>query len=567
MARVLVADDDARQLELRAALLEAAGYEVASAVSVADIERQLARVTPDVLVMDLRYPNSEGAPDAAASLALIRATREQRPGLPVIVISGWPEELDALPEGKCVARVVAKPYRMQTLLDAIREVLPLLACLLAFTLSASAQTFPFRVARRAEVVAELEMSSPGSDWAKGGREAALATLQLDGTPAQHVMLYAGAARHTYGAFLGALDAGAHQLRIERHAKFSAAGSGLAVHGVRFRQVAPGDPEYATLASAPILYARADTIGLFTDVPLIAYCERLIEAGKPLLQYTTIFSNEDGGTSTRALMARWGRTTDIEYIYKRWLSADGSPGRATIQAKDHKEIEFDGRYEGSHPVLIPSTRNNMVSGQGASEIRYQIPPALVDLSSAAREETMDRQPITYQVMAKELVREEKLRAYGVVKGESISDPRNYLFLEARTENATAALGFRVQLHNDPVWYSSHLGRADYGVVRSGYFRTTVELPPGTRAADIVTVAAECMVETARPMPTAGTCRFGGVTKAFFLTPQSTPGPNLFRIAESAAIPSGQMRAYPVRLTHVAGATSGAWPAHNPLSASR
>jgi CheY-like chemotaxis protein len=548
MARILVADDDIHQLELRQSLLEAAGHEVAVATTVPEIERQLARENPDLLLMDLRYPNARGEPDDTDSRALIRAVRERGASPPVIVISGWPEEFEGAPERSLVQQVVAKPYRLQTLLDAIRSVLPALCSLLALAAGASAQTFRFTVSQAAEVVADLEMSSPGSDWAKAGREAALATLTVDGGRSQHVMLYAGEARHTYAAFLGNLPAGAHTLAVERHARFSAAGPGLTVHGVKFREVAKGDAGWEALAYAPVLYARADTIGQFTDVPLVAYCERLTEGGKPLLQYTTIFSNEDGGTSTRALLARWGRTTDIEYIYKRWTGS----GRATIQAKDHKEIEFDGRYEGTHPVLIPSTRNNMVSGQGESEIRYQLAPVEVDLSRHAREEVMDDRPFTYQVMAKELQREGKLRAWGEVKGEAAGDPRNYLFLEAKVENATSSLGLRVQLKHETVWYSSHLGRADLGIVRSGYFRTTVELPPGTKAQDIAWLGVECMVESARPMPGAGTCRFGGLSKAFFLSDDFRPGMPLFTIRGEAEIPSGQMRVYPVELRHVAGA---------------
>ena len=37
----------------------------------------------------------------------------------------------------------------------------------------------------------------------------------------------------------------------------------------------------------------------------------------------IWSNEDGGTNTPALMARWGRTTDIEWIYRVVLDRAGA----------------------------------------------------------------------------------------------------------------------------------------------------------------------------------------------------------------------------------------------------
>ena len=91
---------------------------------------------------------------------------------------------------------------------------------------------------------------------------------------------------------------------------------------RFRQ----PPGLRVYANAPILFARLNTVGKFSDIPLLLYCERLQENSEPVLQYTVIFSNEDGGTSTRALMARWGRSTDIEYVYKRFTKS-GAGDRA------------------------------------------------------------------------------------------------------------------------------------------------------------------------------------------------------------------------------------------------
>src|SRR5262249_463274 len=150
-------------------------------------------------------------------------------------------------------------------------------------------------------------------------------------------------------------------------------------------------------------------------------------GYPVLQYSVIWSNEDGGTSTRALMARWGRTTDIEWVYKAFLAPDGSVHHATIQAANHKEIEFRGRLEGLHPFLLTATDNNKMAYDGTSQVRSQIPPVLTDLSQHSREELMDEQPFSYRVMAKELIREEKLRPYATVQSENVSDPRNYLYI--------------------------------------------------------------------------------------------------------------------------------------------
>ncbi len=403
------------------------------------------------------------------------------------------------------------------------------------------QEFRFAVAQSAEVIADLELSSPGSDWSKPGREAALVNLTADSRPPQHIMTFAGETPYSYSAFLGRLPRGPHRLRVERNDLHSAQGSGLKIHAVRFREIPDKDPYSAALAHAPILYARPNTIGKFTDVPLLAYCERITENGRPLLQYTTIFSNEDGGTSTRALMARWGRTTDIEYLYRHWLDT----GEATMQTRDHKEMPFRGtQAEGRHPLLIPSTQNNMVSDEGSSAVRFQLAPRLVDLSQGSRESIMDEQPVTYRVMAQELEREGKLRPFGVVDGEKISDPRNYLYIEAHAVGRDAALSVRIRRTGEDVWRSSHLGRTDFAISRDGWFRTTVELPPGTTSDRIGAIGIECLfvkdTRPGKPDPASGSCRVEAVTRAFFLDRNYKPGTDLWRLSSPLEIPAGELR---------------------------
>jgi CheY-like chemotaxis protein len=537
MPRILLVDDDPDQLRIRAQLLELDGHSAATARTAAEALAAIPVFRPEVMLMDLHLPALDDG------LQLIRAARKHAPGLRIVVLSGWPDELYEHPEALDVSRVLIKPARIPQLLDTLRSVVMLFCCVLTFSCAAAAQSFPFRVAQPAEVVAELDMSSPGSDWSRPGREAALAVVTLDNRATQHVMLYAGETRYTYRAFLGALPAGPHELRIERHSGYSAAGSGLKVWGTRVREVPRTDPEWLVLAHAPILYARADTVGGFTDVPMLAYCERLDEANRQLLQYTVVFSNEDGGTSTRALMARWGRTVDIEYIYRAWLGRDGQVERATIQAKDHKEIEFRGRREGGHPVLIPSTRNNMVAAEGSSPIRYQIPPVLADLRAHSREEVIDARPIAYQVMARELAREDKLRPFGVVQGENISDPRNYIYLELKSRNTKSALAPFVRLRGESFWRGGHLGRADYAISRDGWARTTIELPPGTEPAQIEAFAFECVVPPAKPELLAGTCRLDAVSKVFKLTPVYIPGPSFWKMETPVEMPTGTLRVWP------------------------
>jgi hypothetical protein len=406
-------------------------------------------------------------------------------------------------------------------------------------LRAQRMAYPFTAGRAGEAVAEITMSSPGANWATEGHEAALADVRVDEGPVVNVMLYAGAQRHTYPVFLGALAAGAHRLTIERNRQYSAASTTVSVEGVQFRS---GESS-AALAHAPILFARQNTVGKFTDVPMVVYAEELHEGGEPELQYTVIFTNEDGGTSTRALMARWGRTTDIEYVYR----VNPRTHRATMQGRDHKEVEFRGKREGLHPLLIPVTDNNMIGDEAPSLIRYQVAHVVVELSAHSREQVMDDHPLTYRVMSEELQREGKLRRFGVVDGEKISDPRNYLYVEAKVGNRNSGVSVTVRLQGDSVWRSADVGRVDYAISRDGWVRTTVELPPGTQPRRIAEIGLECVVYPGpeRRLPLAGECRVETISKAFLLDQNYKPGPPLFTLPEPVEIPSGQMRTFAVK----------------------
>lgn len=404
----------------------------------------------------------------------------------------------------------------------------------------------FTAPREGEVVAHLELSSPGSDWAQPGREAALATVLIDGQPQQHLMVVTGSASLKTSVFLGPLAEGRHKLEVQRHATYSAPGSPLQVGQVQVETVQPSSPLFEVLAHAPVLTARKDTIGKFTDVPLLQYAERLTENGQTVLQYTMIFSNEDGGTSTRALMARWGRTTDIEYIYKAVLDAAGNRRKATIQSRGHEEIEYRGEWLGNHPLLLPVTLNNMVAPEAPTAIRYQLMPVLVDLSRHSREQVMDEHPHLYQVMAKELIREAKLRPYGQVEGEKISDLRHYAFAEFKLANQAGAVALRLRLRGQPRWFGSDLGRLDYAIGRDGWVRTTVELPPGTKPGDVAEVAFHCLVmpDATKRLPADGRCKVEQLSKLFFLREDYLPQASFFENAQTWELGAGEMVAIPV-----------------------
>lgn len=500
MANILLVDDDDDQLELRSLILKEAGHKVRTATSPEDARRSFDTEAPDTVVMDLRLPAAEDG------LSLIRHMRGGAGNPRIYVVSGWPADLNNRPESAMVDRVLEKPVKSEVLLGLLKLVL---CCVLAPPLLAA--THGFSLEHPAEVVAEIQF-----------RESGLAALLVDAKPAGHVQVLD--VRQRYGVMLGELSAGAHELRTPGEA------------AVTIRSFAKDDPHYEVIANAPYLYARPNTVGTLSDVPLLVYCERLGEQ----LQYTAIFSNEDGGTSTRALMARWGRTTDIEHVYRYWPAS----GRAEIQTKGHADVLFQGRREGRHPLLYVSTDNNMVAGQGESPVRYQLAPILVDLSGSSREKVMDDHPFTYRLAAEELAREGKLRPFRTVDGQKISDPRNYLYLEAHVGSSGARIAARVRLQREGRWRTSHLGRVDYAIERGGWVRTTVELPPGTRPTEIAEIGFDCLVEPAgrdKPAPIAGACVVKEVSRLFMLEADHVPGGNFWRLAASGngwAIPTGE-----------------------------
>ena len=145
------------------------------------------------------------------------------------------------------------------------------------------------------------------------------------------------------------------------------------------------------------------------------------------------------------MARWGRTTDIEYVYRFNLHMD----RAIIQSRNHKDIEYDGPHERKHPVLMPITNNNMVGPVEGEPppVRYQISSVVADLSAHWREHVMDESPILYRIAAEELAREGKLRALETVDGETSAILAIIFMVEAKVSNLNSGLSVNVRLKDD------------------------------------------------------------------------------------------------------------------------
>lgn len=114
------------------------------------------------------------------------------------------------------------------------------------------------------------------------------------------------------------------------------------------QIDAGARAYTAISLAPIVYGRPDTLGKYADVPVFMWYEIEPTARRTRYRCSVIFTNEDGGTPADRLMATWGRTTDIEYLYSVEIDGTGAILDDDIQGPEHAGLPFKGRREGVQP---------------------------------------------------------------------------------------------------------------------------------------------------------------------------------------------------------------------------
>jgi hypothetical protein len=345
----------------------------------------------------------------------------------------------------------------------------------------------FEVPAESEVLLHLRMTSD-TDWSERGREAAVVTLFLDGQESernQDVVLFRGEQPFVYKLALGRLSAGEHSLRFAFNEQLSAPkASTVHIQDAQFRFITPDSADFDVYRYSPVLYGRDDNAT--TDTPLLMYHEVLNSRQGKKIEYTVIWSNEDGGTNSIGLMSRWGRTTDIELIYRVAFDSAGRVVREEYQSAGHDTLEFRGQRIADHPVLRTASLNNGMSDSGRSRLKFFLSPERRKEKAFSREIIMDRDPWTYEVMAKEMRREGKYEDPGDPATVEVSDARNYLYVEFDSEmtGTSPRLTFGVRLRGDDTWYRSDHGIDTVQAVnRSGWRRTTIELPPGTRLSDL------------------------------------------------------------------------------------
>ena len=362
----------------------------------------------------------------------------------------------------------------------------------------------FKVPAAGEGVAVVHASCAPCDWGTEGREAAAVKILVDGKYSQHLLLARGAADADYHVSLGAIAAGDHTLRIETDPVLSAPQAGPAVISkVDIVVITPAGDDFVAQSMAPVIYARPNTVGKFTDLPVFMWYEIVPVPDGRQFRYSVIFTNEDGGTATDRLMATWGRTTDVEFVYGVTLNRQGKIVAEEFQGPNHEVPAFRGRHEGAHPLEWVSTDNNMVSESGPTEVRYAPAPQRFDLTDVSREVVMDAHPWTYTLAAKEMVREKKLVEDAAPGSGRIPDSRRFVFVEACTTLENAAVAFSVHAPDatgTARWFDADRGVPQFRIVRAGCFRGGVPLPAGAGKPDAIRFKAYSLPPSAdAPVP--------------------------------------------------------------------
>jgi hypothetical protein len=411
----------------------------------------------------------------------------------------------------------------------------------------------FELKEGGEVIANVIASCSGCDWSRPGRESAVLRLEVDGKYSQHLFLTRGAATSEYRILLGPLSPGKHHLTFAHdRGPWSAAPHTATVSRVAFTNVPSSNPDHGVTELAPILYIRANTVGKFTDVPLVMWYETdQTERGRRI-RYSVIFTNEDGGTPASRLLATWGRLTDIEYVYGIEFDAQGNVLEETFQGKDHEIVPFRGNREGRHPLLYVVTDNNMVKDAGTTEQRFAPAPQGFDLTNVSREKVMDANPWTYAVTAKEARREGRVEKAPSPGSKQIVDPRRYAVVEMCTASEdttfatfTFALGVNAG-HGPTRFYDSTGGVPEFRISRSpdnfpnSCFRGAVALPPGVRGREIQALQVTAHTRPPRkgeatPANPKGPAHLRRVNEIFIMNSSDLPEPSLFSWTGDETLP--------------------------------
>lgn len=116
VCRILIVEDDPAVLDACCRILRPEGMFVRTAENAGDALNFIRDEQFDLVLTDLKMPGQDG-------LALAAAIGKIRPGLPVLVMTGYMPETTAGQMEKLVAGFIPKPFTPEELLSVILRVL------------------------------------------------------------------------------------------------------------------------------------------------------------------------------------------------------------------------------------------------------------------------------------------------------------------------------------------------------------------------------------------------------------------------------------------------------------
>ncbi|EHS54867.1 hypothetical protein [Paenibacillus sp. Aloe-11] len=399
--------------------------------------------------------------------------------------------------------------------------------------------FRFTFSMPEDGFAELDLLARSeSDWAAADRESAFVRLYLNDVYNQDVILYYGSSLGVYTRLLGYLKEGDYEVYAEfRELESAPLVSRAWIDGVELRCVADSSARSLVYRHTPLLYGRNLSHpyeNRFTDTPLVLFYSVAEEAERTIIEYQMMFSHEDEGTPAPLLMSKWGRTTDIEWMYRVELDAEGGVLNAVFQGPHHITTPFQGKYAlGGHPVLQSATTNGNFTDHITSGYRFMLTPSFQwKPEEEPREAVMSRFPFAYQVTGWEMERQQELEMPSLASSIALASQRSYVFIQTskypvpssdgeralpsrpgfNRREEDACVDIQLRLHGSDQWYSSCHHDLRLGDFRAAYegaeshFSTTIKLSGEPALDDIAEIRAVLLEGGADRMKVAGLYAF-------------------------------------------------------------
>ena len=114
--KILIVDDDEEIVKMLKLRLTAEGYDTRTANAANQAVTMAHKYRPDLILLDIAMPAGSGV-DVMKKLAISTHTN----GIPVIIVSAFPEDMNLFEGVETVKSYIRKPFEMSHLLDTVNN--------------------------------------------------------------------------------------------------------------------------------------------------------------------------------------------------------------------------------------------------------------------------------------------------------------------------------------------------------------------------------------------------------------------------------------------------------------